>query len=175
MPNSTTAKTLFVFVGTVLAKWLGIKRGKPEIEAIFNYVKISDSLSTSGQPTPDQFTAIRDAGFESVINLLPSGLENSLDEEGEIVRGLGLEYTHIPVDFKAPTAANFDDFTKAMQANARRNVWVHCAVNARVSVFVARYHHEVLGEPVEEAQAHISKVWEPFGVWKAFLAGKARD
>lgn len=174
MSRTTTIRTLWVFAGTVLAKWLGIKRGKPEIESIFNYVKITDNLSTSGQPTTEQFTAIRDAGFESVINLLPSGLENSLDTEAEIVRGLGLEYTHIPVEFKGPTVANFSDFVAAMQANEGRQVWVHCAVNARVSVFVARYRREVLGEPVETAHSHISEVWEPFGIWKGFLAGKTR-
>ena len=85
MSNATTIRTLWIFAGTVLAKWLGIKRGKPEIEAIFNYVKINDQLSTSGQPTAEQFAAIRDAGFDSVINLLPSGHENSLDEEGDVV------------------------------------------------------------------------------------------
>ncbi|MEM7779666.1 MAG: protein tyrosine phosphatase family protein [Pseudomonadota bacterium] len=175
MLSTTTIRTLWVFVGTVLAKWLGIKRGKPEIESIFNYVKINDTLSTSGQPTVEQFTAIRDAGFQSVINLLPSGHENSLDDEAEIVRELGLDYTHIPVDFKNPTAANFDDFTKVMQASEGRKIWVHCAVNARVSVFVARYRRDVLGEAKETAHAPISEVWEPFGVWKGYLQGRDRQ
>ncbi len=174
MSNATTIRTLWVFAGTVLAKWLGIKRGKPETEAIFNYVKINDQLSTSGQPTAEQFTAIRDAGFDSVINLLPSGHENSLDEEGDVVRALGLDYTHIPVDFKGPTEQDFADFTAAMQANQGRRIWVHCAVNARVSVFVARYRHEVLGEPALTARAPIGQVWEPFGVWHAFLDGSQR-
>ena len=171
MSKATTAKTLLVFVGTVFAKWLGIKRGKPEIEAIFNYVKISDQLSTSGQPTVEQFGAIRDAGFASVINLLPSGLENSLDNEGEIVRGLGLDYTHIPVDFRGPKESDFDAFKSAMAASEGKNVWVHCAVNARVSIFVARYREEVMGEPKEQARSKIGEVWDPWGVWKAFLDG----
>ena len=172
MSRATTIRTLWVFAGTVLAKWFGIKRGRPEIDSIFNYVKISERLSTSGQPTEEQFSAIKDAGFDAVINLLPSGLENSLDNEGEIVSGLGLDYTHIPVNFKGPTAQNFNDFTDAMQANGGRKVWVHCAVNARVSVFVARYRHEVLGEPKEQAREHVSQVWEPFGIWSAFIEGK---
>ena len=174
MSNATTIRTIWVFAGTVLAKWLGIKRGKPEIEAIFNYVKINDQLSTSGQPTAEQFTAIRDAGFDSVINLLPSGHENALDTEGDVVRALGLDYTHIPVDFKSPTAQDFADFAAAMQANQGRRIWVHCAVNARVSVFVARYRHEVLGEPARTARVPIGQVWEPFGVWRAFLDGSQR-
>ena len=175
MAHTTTIRTLMVFAGTVIAKWLGIKRGKPEIDAIFNHVRISENLSTSGQPTEEQFGAIRDAEFRTVINLLPSGLENSLDEEGDIVRGLGLEYHHIPVDFKGPTARDFEQFTAAMKASEGQKIWVHCAVNARVSVFVARYRREVLGESKEAAYAPISKVWEPFGIWRDFLDGSARS
>ncbi|MEM9500215.1 MAG: protein tyrosine phosphatase family protein [Pseudomonadota bacterium] len=169
MSRVNFAKTLFVFAGTVIAKHLGLKRGKPEIESIFNYVKISETLSTSGQPTEEQFGAIRDAGFEAVINLLPQEKENALKNEEEVVRGLGLDYTYIPVVFTGPTEEDFSRFAAAMRANERRQIWVHCAVNARVSVFVARYRTEILGEPVAQARAPIGQVWEPYGVWKAFL------
>lgn len=158
----------------MIAKHLGLKRGRPELESIFNYVKITDNLSTSGQPTEEQFNSIADAGFETVINLLPRDKENALKTEVEVVRGLGLGYTYIPVDFGRPKAANFEEFTKAMQANEGKRVWVHCAVNARVSIFVARYRAEVLGEPPQQAREHISAVWEPFGAWPDFLEGKTK-
>ena len=174
MTSIRTIKTLTHFFGTVIAKHLGIKRGRPELESIFNYVKITDNLSTSGQPTEEQFTSIAEAGFESVINLLPREKENALKTEEEVVRGLGLDYTYIPVDFGRPTAANFDEFTKAMHANEGKRVWVHCAVNARVSIFTARYRAEVLGEPLDQAREHISAVWEPFGAWPDFLERKTK-
>lgn len=175
MSKTSTIRTLTVFIGTVLAKYLGLKRGRAEVESIFNYVKISNTISTSGQPTAEQFAAIRDAGFETVINLLPQEKENALKNEEEIVRGLGLDYAYIPVDFRGPTARDFAEFTAAMKANDERKVWVHCAVNARVSVFIGRYRHEVLGEPEETAHVHIGSVWEPWGVWSAFLEGKTRS
>lgn len=174
MTTVRTIKTLTHFAGTIIAKHLGLKRGRPELESIFNYVKINDNLSTSGQPTEEQFTSIANAGFETVINLLPREKENALKTEEEVVRGLGLDYSYIPVDFGKPTAANFDDFTKAMQANEGKRVWVHCAVNARVSIFLARYRNEVLGEPLEQSREHISAVWEPFGAWPDFLEGKTK-
>lgn len=174
MTTVRTINTMTKFVGTIIVKHLGLKRGRPELESIFNYVKITDNLSTSGQPTEEQFSSIAEAGFESVINLLPREKENALKTEEEIVRGLGLDYTYIPVDFGRPTAANFEDFTKAMQANAGKRIWVHCAVNARVSVFVARYRNEVLGEPLDQSREHISEVWEPFGAWPEFLEGRER-
>jgi uncharacterized protein (TIGR01244 family) len=174
MTTARTIKTMTRFVGTIIAKHLGLKRGRPELESIFNYVKITDSLSTSGQPTEEQFTSIAEAGFETVINLLPREKENALKTEEDVVRGLGLDYTYIPVDFGRPTGANFEDFAKAMQTHQDKRVWVHCAVNARVSVFIARYRAEVLGEPLERAREHISAVWEPFGAWPAFLEGRAK-
>lgn len=174
MTTVRTIKTMAKFVGTIIARYLGLKRGRPDLESIFNYVKITDTLSTSGQPTQEQFISIADAGFETVINLLPREQENALKTEEDIVRGLGLDYTYIPVDFGRPTAANYEDFTKAMKANQGKRVWVHCAVNARVSVFIARYRAEVLGEPLSQAREHISAVWEPFGAWPDFLEGKAK-
>lgn len=174
MSRLTTIRTITHYFGTVIAKRLGLKRGRPEIEGIFNYVKISDNLCTSGQPTEEQFASIANAGFDTVINLLPREKENALKTEEEVVRGLGLGYVYIPVDFAAPKAADFDDFVAAMQANEGKRVWVHCAVNARVSIFTARYRHEVLGEPLEQSREHISAVWEPFGAWPEFLEGRER-
>ena len=106
MSRLTTIRTITHYFGTVIAKYLGLKRGRPDLESIFNYVKITDTLSTSGQPTEEQFTSIADAGFETVINLLPREKENALKTEEDIVRGLGLDYIYIPVDFGNPTTAN---------------------------------------------------------------------
>jgi protein tyrosine phosphatase (PTP) superfamily phosphohydrolase (DUF442 family) len=169
MAKIRTVQTVVHYFGTVIANTLGLKRGRAEIESIFNYVKITDTLSTSGQPTEEQFGAIADAGFDQVINLLPQEKENALKHEAEIVEGLGLDYTYIPVNFAAPKEADFAKFTEAMQANEGKRIWVHCAVNARVSIFVARYRNEVLGEPLDQAREHISEVWEPFGAWPEFL------
>ena len=174
MSRANTIRTITHYFGTVIAKYLGLKRGRSELESIFNYVKITENLSTSGQPTEEQFTSIADAGFETVINLLPREKENALKTEEEIVRGLGLDYTYIPVKFAAPKEADFVKFTQVMRANQGKRIWVHCAVNARVSVFVARYRHELLGEPLQQAREHISEVWEPFGAWPEFLESKTK-
>jgi len=171
MSKVSFAKTLWGYAGTLVAKHLGLKRGRAEINGVFNYVKISDSLATSGQPTEDQFAAIRDEGFETIINLLPHDHENALKAEAEIVPAMGMEYLYIPVVFTAPNEENFAQFVAAMQERRDNKVWVHCAVNARVSAFVARYREETLGEPRHTARAPIGQIWEPFGVWVDFLDG----
>ena len=95
MSKLSFAKTLWGYVGTLIAKYLSLKRGRAEVDGVFNYVKISERLATSGQPTEDQFAAIRDEGFETVINLLPHEHENALRAVAEIVPALGLEYVYI--------------------------------------------------------------------------------
>ncbi|MEL7318661.1 MAG: protein tyrosine phosphatase family protein [Pseudomonadota bacterium] len=174
MSKLSFARTLWGFAGTLIAKRLGLKRGRADIESVFNYVKIDERLSTSGQPTQEQFAAIRDEGFETVVNLLPQDHENSLKNEPEIVRRLGLNYVYIPVVFTAPTEENYVQFVTAMNEHSGDKVWVHCAVNARVSAFLARYREEVLGESREIARAQIGQIWEPYGVWVDFLDGPDR-
>src|SRR5579864_3774719 len=100
---------------------------------IYNFRTIDEKLGTSGQPDEGQFRAIREAGYEAVINLALPTSDNALANEGSIVTGLGMAYVHIPVDFKAPTSRDFHAFTCVMDAFAGRRVFVHCAANMRVS------------------------------------------
>jgi protein tyrosine phosphatase (PTP) superfamily phosphohydrolase (DUF442 family) len=112
---------------------------------------------------------IKTAGFNAVVNLAPHSAENALDNEAQIVADLGLEYIHIPVDFRNPTVDDFARFVAAMNGLAGNEVWVHCAANMRVSAFVYRYRREILGEDDGVALNDLHKVWEPFGVWKSFV------
>src|SRR5258706_5693691 len=113
---------------------------------IYNFRAIGDRLGTAGQPTVGQFGLVREAGFEAVINLALPTSDNALAQEGSIVTGLGMSYVHIPVNFEAPTAADFRAFCRVMDAFEGRRVFVHCAVNKRVSAFV--FLHRVLHEGV---------------------------
>src|SRR4051795_2387374 len=103
---------------------------------IYNFRAIAEGLGTAGQPTETQFRVVQEAGFDAVINLALPTSDNALANEGSIVTGLGLTYIHIPVNFEAPTVQDFRVFWRVMEAFARRRVFVHCAANKRVSVFV---------------------------------------
>src|ERR1700757_3355019 len=116
------------------------------LSGIYNFRSIDDKLGTAGQPTEEQFQAVRDAGFEAVINLALPTSDNALPHEGGIVTGLGMAYVHIPVNFQAPTAQDFRAFCGAMRAFEGRRIFVHCAANMRVSAFV--YLYRVLHEHV---------------------------
>ena len=166
--HSNTARTLFGFVRSVLARWFPSLSNNERLDDIYNYLGIEGVYATSGQPSESQFQLIRDAGYEVVINLAPrSVLENSVVEEKSILQDLGIEYIHIPVDFKNPTEEDFRSFQSSLDGDWK--VWVHCAANMRVSAFTYRYRTKILGHDESEAFADLQKIWSPIGVWSEFI------
>lgn len=146
---------------------------------ILNFRAVGDSLGTAGQPTENQFQAIRDAGFDAVLNLALPTSDNALAHEGSIVTGLGMSYVHIPVDFKAPTTQDFRTFCQVMAAFDGRRTFVHCAANKRVSAFVFLYRVLLQGVSQSEAERDLYAIWQPDEVWERFikdeLQGESRD
>jgi protein tyrosine phosphatase (PTP) superfamily phosphohydrolase (DUF442 family) len=136
---------------------------------ITNFVAIDDRLATAGQPTEEQLAEIVEAGFETVVNLGLLDQDYSLVDEAGSVCELGLRYVHIPVSFTAPTVEDFQQFRETLREHAGRKVLVHCAMNMRVSCFMALYGEAELGWSRTEADAHVRRIWEPNEVWSAYL------
>ncbi|MEM1391617.1 MAG: protein tyrosine phosphatase family protein [Pseudomonadota bacterium] len=166
--SANTLRTVLGFLATLTRRVIPDRFLAARIERIYNYRKISDRIATSGQPTPAQFGLIRDAGFKIVINLAPHGTENALADEAGVLSEFGLPYVHIPVDFQAPSEADFEQFCDVMKAHEREQVWVHCAANMRVSAFVYRYRRDILDEDEAAARETMLSIWTPFGAWKVF-------
>jgi protein tyrosine phosphatase (PTP) superfamily phosphohydrolase (DUF442 family) len=130
---------------------------------------IGDRLGTAGQPTLDQFRLVRESGFEVVINLALPTSDHALANEGSVVTRLGMSYVHIPVDFEAPQASDFAAFRGVMDAFDDRRVFVHCAANLRVSVFVFLYRVVCQRVPVSVAERDLQAIWQPDEVWSRFI------
>lgn len=138
------------------------------IENIYNYLKLSNT-ATAGQPTPEQFSAIKDSGYQFVINLaLPESM-NALPNEKEIVENQGMEYVHIPVVWENPTLENATQFFDVMEAIADKKVFVHCAANMRVSAFMYLYRRLYKGISNEEAKKELHQIWIPNELWQNFI------
>jgi protein tyrosine phosphatase (PTP) superfamily phosphohydrolase (DUF442 family) len=146
------------------------------LESIVRYVPVSESLATSGQPSEEQLAAVAAAGFEVVVNL---GLHNdprySLKDEAATVVSLGMEYIHIPVQFSSPTAADLAAFFAAMELAGPRKVFVHCAHNKRVPVFVALHRIAKQGWSEADALEAMGGVWQPDSTWENFIAQTLRQ
>jgi uncharacterized protein (TIGR01244 family) len=143
----------------------------PELTDIYNFLPLSDALLTSGQPTAGQFQSVAAAGVQTVINLVPETSDHALADEAGVVRGLGMEYIHIPVIWEKPARADLDQFMDAMDGQAGRKVLVHCAANMRVSAFVSLYRILRLGWKPEQAFQDVHRIWDPAGypVWQQFI------
>jgi len=169
MAIANTLRTVVGFLSTMITRYTPLDLSRNSLEGIFNYLPVTDSIVTGGQPTEAQFEFVRDAGYRHVINLAPHQAENALPDERATLHALGIEYVHIPVDFQRPTEADFEHFCMAMSEIAPAPVLVHCAANMRVSAFMYRYRRDVLQEDPEALKRDLHQIWEPFGVWKDFV------
>ena len=110
------------------------------------------------------------AGYRTVVNLaLHDDPRYSLPDERASVEGLGLRYVHIPVLFHSPTEADLRRFFDAMHAHGGEPLWVHCAANLRVSAFIGLWRVMELGHDRASAFAQLHELWQPDGVWTAFI------
>jgi protein tyrosine phosphatase (PTP) superfamily phosphohydrolase (DUF442 family) len=139
------------------------------IDGIRNFVPVSATLATAGQPSAEQIADVKRAGFEVIVNLGLLDPRYCLPDEAGLAQSLGLEYHHIPVDFKVPRVDDLQKFFDVMDASRDRKIFVHCAANYRVSSFVALYGQARLGWSQEEADAHIRRVWQLDDTWRAFV------
>lgn len=139
------------------------------IEAICNFVPVSDRIGTAGQPTAEQFADIKAAGYEVVVNLAMPNSSNALPNERQLVTQQGMEYVHIPVVFEDPTGSDLEQFFDVMDRNRDRKVFVHCVVNYRVSAFTFLYRVIRLGASRQTAEETMHQIWAPDAIWQQFI------
>jgi protein tyrosine phosphatase (PTP) superfamily phosphohydrolase (DUF442 family) len=140
-------------------------------EGIYNWRRLDERITTSGQPTEPQLAGLHDLGVRHVINLGLHSHEKALPDEAASLSRLGMNYIHIPVDFKNPTEQDFTRFCTAMGELRDAPVHVHCIANYRVSAFFYRYRRDVLGVDEAKARAEMEQVWKtPDRVWQGFIS-----
>jgi uncharacterized protein (TIGR01244 family) len=122
-------------------------------------------------PTAEQMKEVAEAGTQVVINLAPAIVKDALPNEDSLVKSLGMEYVHIPVEWNKPTKQNLEDFFAAMDEHQGEKVLVHCQANYRASSFVMLYRVLKLGWKKDEAIPVMEKMWNPedFPVWQNFI------
>ena len=145
------------------------------LDTIRNYVQLTESIGTSGQPTDSQFPLIAAHGYTTVINLAMPDHSDSIANEGEIVSALGMTYVHLPVPFDAPQPLHLRRFSNLMSGLEGERVWVHCIMNYRVSVFMLHYLEKVAGLSPEQSRSPMFDRWQPDETWNRVLAWDAAE
>ena len=138
------------------------------VDGIFNYRSYSDSFASSGQPTESQIQGLPKEGFQRVVYIAFSDQERSLPNEDRLVKELGMEYVHIPVDWNAPTPSDFALFAGAMHRSPKKTL-LHCQANYRASAFAFLYRTIFENIPVAQAKDDMNDVWVLNQTWTDFV------
>ena len=135
----------------------------------YNWRRLDERLTTSGQPSEPQLQAIAALGVDCVVNLGLHTHPKALPDERASVTALGMDYVHQPVEFQAPTAADLQAFCDLMDRLEGRTVHVHCIANWRVSAFLYRWRIDRLGWDKARARVDLDAIWTPEGPWAAIV------
>jgi len=141
------------------------------LKKIFNYLKLGDTLHSSGMPTPEQVLSLAEDGINVVINLATPKSENWMPDEQERVEAQNIAYYGIPVDWDNPTMEDLSKFMVVMDKHKHEKILVHCQANYRATVFIALYRYNFLGWAEENVFKDVREVWDPteYPVWEKFI------
>ncbi len=136
---------------------------------ILVYRSIHENLATSGQPTLDEFNQIADAGFEIVINLALTDASNAVIGEDRRVLELGMDYVNLPLLFDRPSLSQTLRILDFLHDNRDKKIWLHCALNMRVSTLIYLYRVYYLQASDAMSLASLHDVWTPNEVWQNLM------
>jgi len=139
-----------------------------------NIHQVFDWLWTSGQLSEQDIANLTELGIEAVINLALPTSSNALSGEADFVTRQGIAYIHMPVAWEQPELHRLTQFFDTLKVFEGRNVWVHCAKNMRVSVFIYLYRRLCLMESEETSVHPMQEVWEPNETWQTFIRNALR-
>lgn len=118
---------------------------------------------------------IQEQGFERVIYLAFTDNDSAIEHEDRMVKQLGMDYVHIPVDYENPTLADFRTFAEVMGEENTVKTLLHCQVNFRASSFSFLYRVAIQGVPILEAKDDLDSVWVPNETWFRFIRTVLND
>lgn len=139
------------------------------VNEVYNLRQYSTNFASAGQPTQEQLGALKEAGYERIVYIAFTNNRNAIADEDILVKNLGMDYLHIPVDWEAPLPQDFYVFADAMQRNPDRKTLLHCQVNARASAFSFLYRVIYEDVDVATAKADMNTIWQPNTTWRNFI------
>lgn len=140
-----------------------------DLDDISNFRQYTPQFASSGQPSKAQLQIVKDSGFERVIYLAFTNNDSAIDDEDAIVKQLGMDYVHIPVDWENPTSSDFYAFAGVLRTGPAQKTLLHCQVNFRASTFSFLYRVIYDGVGVAEAKEDMNLVWQPNDTWRKFV------
>jgi protein tyrosine phosphatase (PTP) superfamily phosphohydrolase (DUF442 family) len=139
------------------------------LSCILTYRSINENLATSGQPLLEEFELIANAGFDLVINLALTDASNAVSGEDRRILELGMDYLHFPLLFDHPSLPQVLYILDFLYSNQHKKIWLHCALNMRVSSLIYLYRIHYLKTPESTAFDLLYDIWTPNEVWQDLI------
>jgi len=168
-PTLSSAIAAASLLGALSANAFAVEPTDPTLADITNFRQYSATFASSGQPTKDQFSAIAENGFERIVYIAFTNNTNALPDADQVVKGLGMEYMHIPVTWDNPLPSDFYAFADSLRRDTDKKTLLHCQVNARATAFSFLYRVIYEGVDIAEAKADMNTVWQPNETWRDFI------
>lgn len=134
-----------------------------------NYFQYNEFQASGAQPLPEQFLALKENGFEAVVNLSPPSTRNALKEEASLVEQSGMDYIHFPVDCSNLRPFHYSLFKEIMQGLEGRKVFVHCGGNIKSSNLLHMYHVLEQKRDERESLETLKKIQTPENKWFVYF------
>jgi protein tyrosine phosphatase (PTP) superfamily phosphohydrolase (DUF442 family) len=136
---------------------------------ILNYYQYNDTLASGAQPAAEEISALKQNGFEAVVNISPVSTRNALKEEAQLVEQHAMDYVHFPVDCSNLRPIHYTTFKGIMNGFEGKKVFVHCGGNIKSSNLLHMYH--VLEKGVDEAKSLriLKQIQDPEEKWFAYF------
>ena len=141
----------------------------PALAEINNFRQYTPVFASSVQPTVAQLSLLQEEGFERIVYIAFSSHKQAIADEDKLVKGLGLEYLHVPVDWERPLRSDFYAFADYLQRAPLKKTLLHCQVNMRATAFSMLYRVIYQQVAVGQAKADMNTVWQPNAVWRDFI------
>ncbi|BFT31255.1 hypothetical protein D210916BOD24_24310 [Alteromonas sp. D210916BOD_24] len=140
---------------------------KETLSSLKNLQQNTSTMYSSGLPELRHFVALKAQGLTHVIDLLPG----DRNDEEQATATLELNYLNIPVEWDAPSLANFLTYASHMETVNSENgtVLTHCKLNWRGATFTYLYRVAILGEQEADAKQDLMRIWHPNATWYAFM------
>jgi len=168
-PMLSSAIATASLLGALSTNAFAVEPTDPTLADITNFRQYSATFASSGQPTKDQFSAIAENGFERIVYIAFTNNANALPDADQVVKGLGMEYMHIPVTWDNPLPSDFYAFADSLRRDTDKKTLLHCQVNARATAFSFLYRVIYEGVSIAKAKADMNTVWQPNETWRDFI------
>jgi protein tyrosine phosphatase (PTP) superfamily phosphohydrolase (DUF442 family) len=132
---------------------------------INNYYEYNPQLAAGGQPTPEQLTELKNAGFQLIINISPVSARNALPNEHQSVENTGMDYIHFPIDCSNLRPFHYLTIKALLQSSEGKKIFMHCGANIKTSNLIHIYH--VLEKWIDESVSlkTLLKIQNPEEKW----------